>query len=129
MVVATHRNLEEQVTARDVSRRSLSSRVCVSDCDSAVARERPEDIPALVEHFARQLADQNNWKPVTFSREAIEKLVALLTWPGNVRELRNVVERAPASHQGATTNGSAQRWRRALPQGDSGRPQTSVAGG
>ena len=55
-------------------------------------RERSEDIAALVEHFARQLSEQNGWKPKPFAAEAIEELKRY-AWPGNVRELRNVVER------------------------------------
>jgi DNA-binding NtrC family response regulator len=55
-------------------------------------RERPEDISVLAAHFARQLAEQNNWKPRSFSEEAIARLLQY-SWPGNVREMRNVVER------------------------------------
>src|SRR5260370_33953147 len=55
-------------------------------------RERREDVPLLVEHFSRQLAEQNGWKPVSFSPEAIREL-QLYNWPGNIRELRNAVER------------------------------------
>ncbi|HZU42613.1 MAG TPA: helix-turn-helix domain-containing protein, partial [Terriglobales bacterium] len=55
-------------------------------------RERREDIPALVEHFARQVAEQNGWKPGTIAPEAMQRLQAY-SWPGNVRELRNAVER------------------------------------
>jgi len=55
-------------------------------------RERKEDIPALVQHFAEQVCAQNNWKPVPFSVEVIEELQKL-PWAGNIRELRNVVER------------------------------------
>src|SRR5581483_11046093 len=55
-------------------------------------RERREDIPRLIEHFAAQVCDQNNWKPVTFTVEAIDALQDY-AWPGNVRELRNMVER------------------------------------
>jgi two-component system, NtrC family, nitrogen regulation response regulator NtrX len=55
-------------------------------------RERREDIPALVEHFAAQVTAQNGWKPVPFTPDALEALQAY-TWPGNVRELRNMVER------------------------------------
>jgi two-component system nitrogen regulation response regulator NtrX len=51
-----------------------------------------EDLPALVEHFARQVSAQNGWKPVAFNASAIECLKNY-TWPGNIRELRNVVER------------------------------------
>ena len=55
-------------------------------------RERREDIPALVEHFAEQVCAQNGWKPVPFSADAMEALQSY-SWPGNVRELRNMVER------------------------------------
>jgi DNA-binding NtrC family response regulator len=55
-------------------------------------RQRKEDIPALVEHFVRQVCAQNGWKIVPFTSEAIAALQAY-PWPGNIRELRNVVER------------------------------------
>jgi DNA-binding NtrC family response regulator len=55
-------------------------------------RERVEDIPPLVAHFAAEVAEQNGWKPKTFEPEAIQELQRY-SWPGNVRELRNVVER------------------------------------
>ncbi|MGB9448011.1 MAG: helix-turn-helix domain-containing protein, partial [Candidatus Acidiferrum sp.] len=48
--------------------------------------------PALVAHFAQQVAKQNGWKEKLFSDEAIADLQRY-SWPGNVRELRNVVER------------------------------------
>jgi two-component system nitrogen regulation response regulator NtrX len=55
-------------------------------------RERRDDIPALVEHFAAQVSAQNGWRPVPFTVEAMEALQTH-AWPGNVRELRNMVER------------------------------------
>jgi two-component system nitrogen regulation response regulator NtrX len=55
-------------------------------------RDRRDDIPALVQHFAAQVCTQNGWKPVPFTAEAIEALQSH-SWPGNVRELRNMVER------------------------------------
>jgi DNA-binding NtrC family response regulator len=55
-------------------------------------RERREDIPILAEHFAVQVAAQNNWKPARFESSAMDALCAY-RWPGNVRELRNIVER------------------------------------
>ena len=55
-------------------------------------RERPEDFPALVAHFAHQVARQNGWKERPFSDNAIAEL-RRYSWPGNVRELRNIVER------------------------------------
>jgi len=55
-------------------------------------RERREDIPALVEHFASQVSATNGWKPMRFTADAIAALQEY-AWPGNVRELRNAVER------------------------------------
>jgi two-component system, NtrC family, nitrogen regulation response regulator NtrX len=55
-------------------------------------RERLDDLPALVEHFARQVSAQNGWKAIPFTNDAIAAF-AVYKWPGNIRELRNVVER------------------------------------
>jgi two-component system nitrogen regulation response regulator NtrX len=90
-VVATHRNLEEQVRL-GTFREDLYHRVFVFPIVLPPLRQRPEDIRVLAEHFVRQLADQNNWKPRSFSPEAMAALESY-QWPGNVRELRNVVER------------------------------------
>jgi two-component system, NtrC family, nitrogen regulation response regulator NtrX len=92
VVVATHRNLEEQVR-QGTFREDLYHRVFVFPIVLPPLCERREDICVLAEHFVRQLADQNNWKPRNFSAEAIAALEGY-PWPGNVRELRNVVERA-----------------------------------
>ena len=91
VVVATHRNLEQLVEA-GTFRRDLYHRVVVFPVELPPLRRRCEDLPALVEHFARQVSAQNGWKPVPFSAEAIEALTEY-PWPGNIRELRNVVER------------------------------------
>jgi two-component system nitrogen regulation response regulator NtrX len=91
VVVATHRNLEEQVR-QGTFREDLYHRVFVFPILLPPLRERVEDIRVLAEHFARQLEDQNNWKQRRFSPEAIAELEKY-SWPGNVRELRNVVER------------------------------------
>ncbi len=91
VVVATHRNLEDQVR-QGTFREDLYHRVFVFPINLPPLRERVEDIRVLAEHFARQLEDQNNWKPRRFSPEAIAELERY-SWPGNVRELRNVVER------------------------------------
>jgi two-component system nitrogen regulation response regulator NtrX len=91
VIVATHRNLEEQVKS-GTFRQDLFHRVYVFPVSLPPLRERREDIPALVEHFAEQIAAQNGWKPITFADEAVSQLQSL-AWPGNIRELRNVVER------------------------------------
>jgi len=91
VLVATHRHLEELVK-QNAFRSDLFHRVYVFPLAVAPLRERPEDFPELVAHFARQLAAQNGWKEKGFTPEAIAEL-RTYTWPGNLRELRNVVER------------------------------------
>jgi two-component system, NtrC family, nitrogen regulation response regulator NtrX len=91
VVVATHRNLEALVREGKF-RQDLFHRVFVFPLALPPLRERRDDIPALVAHFAAQVCAQNSWKPIAFAPEAIEEL-AQHSWPGNVRELRNVVER------------------------------------
>src|SRR4029077_8196975 len=91
VLVATHRNLEEQVR-QGTFREDLYHRVFVFPIVLPPLRDRRGDIRVLAEHFVRQLADQNNWKPKSFSAEATAALEGY-AWPGNVRELRNVVER------------------------------------
>jgi len=91
VVVATHRNLEEM--AREGKfRQDLFHRVYVFPLALPPLRERRDDIAKLVEHLARQVSEQNCWKPVPFAAGAMQRLQAY-AWPGNVRELRNVVER------------------------------------
>ena len=124
VLVATHRNLEEQVK-RGAFRQDLYHRIYVFPVLLPPLRERPEDIRVLAEHFARQVADQNGWKPKKFSPSAIEEL-SRYSWPGNVRELRNVVERilllASADEVDAATI------HRALPQPESGSAEAATSG-
>jgi len=91
VVVATHHDLEQLV--RDGKfRQDLFHRIFVFPLRLPSLRERREDIPALVDHFAQQVSATNNWKPMRFTPEAIAALQDH-SWPGNVRELRNAVER------------------------------------
>lgn len=91
VLVATHRDLEAQVKDGKF-RQDLFHRVYVFPLVLPPLRERREDIPALVEHFAAQVCSQNGWRPVPFSADSMAALQAH-SWPGNVRELRNIVER------------------------------------
>jgi DNA-binding NtrC family response regulator len=91
VVVATHRDLEARV--RDEKfRPDLFHRIHVFPLLLPPLRERRDDIPALVGHFAAQVCAQNGWKPVPFTEDATAALQSH-SWPGNVRELRNMVER------------------------------------
>jgi len=115
VLVATHLDLEAQVRERKF-RPDLFHRVYVFPLTLPPLRDRQEDIPSLVEHFAAQVTAQNGWKPVPFTPEALAALQAH-SWPGNVRELRNMVERlmllAPDDEVDLATV------RLALPQGSS----------
>jgi two-component system nitrogen regulation response regulator NtrX len=91
VVVATHRDLETLVKQGSF-RQDLFHRVYVFPVVLPPLRDRREDIPALVDYFAKQVAEQNGWKPHSFDPAAIDELKGY-QWPGNVRELRNVVER------------------------------------
>jgi two-component system, NtrC family, nitrogen regulation response regulator NtrX len=91
VVVATHRNLEDLVK-QNAFRRDLFHRIYVFPLTLPPLRERLEDFPGLIAHFARQVAAQNGWKEKIFTEEALGEL-RKYGWTGNVRELRNVVER------------------------------------
>jgi two-component system nitrogen regulation response regulator NtrX len=91
VIVATLRNLDELVASGQF-RQDLYHRVYVFPLRLPPLRERLDDIPPLVEHFARQIAGQNGWEAKAFTPEAIGEL-RRYAWPGNVRELRNVIER------------------------------------
>ncbi len=91
VVVATHRDLDARVR-EEKFRQDLFHRIHVFPLVLPPLRERRDDIPALVGHFAAQVCTQNGWKPVPFAADAIAALQSH-AWPGNVRELRNMVER------------------------------------
>jgi DNA-binding NtrC family response regulator len=91
VIVATHRDLEQLVQSGGF-RRDLYHRIVVFPLELPPLRSRTEDIPLLVNHFAQQVCNLNGWKPVPFTRDAIEALQHY-AWPGNIRELRNMVER------------------------------------
>ena len=91
VVVATHRNLEEMVKQGGF-RADLFHRIYVFPIALPPLRERAEEIPALAEYFAGEVASQNGWRAKRFSAESLE-ILRRYGWPGNVRELRNVVER------------------------------------
>ena len=91
VVVATHRDLEARVR-EEKFRQDLFHRIHVFPLLLPPLRERRDDIPTLVEHFAAQVSAQNGWKSIPFTADAMQALQSH-SWPGNVRELRNMVER------------------------------------
>ncbi len=98
VIAATNSRLDEAVERGQV-REDLFFRLNVFPIHLPPLRERLEDLPALVRHFASRLRPQN---PVAFSPDAVAALAGY-RWPGNVRELANVVERLTILADGAVT--------------------------
>jgi len=92
LVAATHRDLETMM-ADNQFRSDLYYRLNVFPIRIPPLRERPEDIPALVQYFTDKYARRMGKRIDTISPGALRKLMRW-HWPGNVRELENVVERA-----------------------------------
>ena len=107
VIVATHRNLEALVREGKF-RQDLFHRVFVFPMTLPPLRERREDIPTLIAHFAAQICAQNNWKAVEFTPEAV-KALQNYAWLGNVRELRNMVERLMLLASGDEVNAETVR--------------------
>jgi len=98
LLSATHRNLNDMV--RDGSfRQDLYYRINVIDLHVPPLRERPGDIPALVEHILAKLTGANKQDRPVLSASALAALQKY-HFPGNVRELENIMERALALYDG-----------------------------
>ncbi|EQD25500.1 MAG: hypothetical protein D084_Lepto4C00110G0002 [Leptospirillum sp. Group IV 'UBA BS'] len=91
VLAATHRNLEEMSRSGGF-REDLFYRLSVIPVEIPPLRNRPEDIPLLVEFFIRRWQEEGRGEPIFLSRDAMTAL-ARYEWPGNVRELENVMER------------------------------------
>jgi two-component system nitrogen regulation response regulator NtrX len=91
VIAATNKNLEEEID-KGTFREDLFYRLNVVPIHVPALRERRDDIPALVRHFADLFARDNNFRRKTFTSAAMERL-RQQHWRGNIRELRNFVER------------------------------------
>jgi len=91
VVAATNKEVQKEI-AEGRFREDLYYRLNVVPIHVPPLRERREDIPLLVEHFAREYCAENGMPPKGFSDDAVAAIVER-SWPGNVRELKNTVER------------------------------------
>jgi DNA-binding NtrC family response regulator len=91
VLAATNRDLARFV-AEGGFREDLYHRLNVVHIRVPPLRERPEEIPVLVEHFLALYGRQHGGGPRHVSRETVDRLVRY-PWPGNVRELQNVIQR------------------------------------
>jgi two-component system nitrogen regulation response regulator NtrX len=123
VLAATNKDLETEIEEQRF-REDLLYRLNVVPIEVPPLRDRLQDIPALVAHFAQQLAASAGVPRKKFSDDAIATFKAR-AWPGNIRELRNAVERALILASGKVVTGGDIA--RLLPGGD-GPPPVVDAG-
>jgi|GEM_PF-7049626 len=103
IVAATNMSLENMV-ATGRFRKDLFYRLSAFRISIPPLRERREDIPSSIEHFAKQYSIiSQSGKIIRFSKASVNLLTAY-DWPGNVRELRHLVERILTFHDGESSN-------------------------
>ena len=91
LVAATNRDLRAMVKA-GTFREDLFYRLNVVNLHLPPLREHPEDIPALLDHYLKLAAKDNDRDITGIAKDAMGVLTSY-SWPGNIRELRNCVER------------------------------------
>ena len=97
VIAATNRDIEEETKSGNF-REDLMYRLNAVTINLPPLRERIEDIPILVEYFARRM-DSQDVSPTRFSKKAME-ILKNYSWQGNVRELENSVLRAVSISDG-----------------------------
>ena len=92
IVAATNRPLEEMVAAGDF-REDLLYRLNAVTIQLPPLRERPSDIPLLIQHFLGQAKREFNKDDLEGASPECAELLTSYSWPGNVRQLRAVIRR------------------------------------
>ena len=105
VIAATNRNLEEMVR-QSTFREDLWFRLAVFPIFIPPLRERPGDIPALVQHFLHKKSVELKLQETPAPAPEVLQMLVAYDWPGNVRELQNVVERALVLWDGTGVLGS-----------------------
>jgi two-component system response regulator HydG len=100
LIAATNRDLAKEVREGRF-REDLFYRLNVIAITCPPLRDRPDDVPLLVDHFIEVYARKNGREGLTVAREALDRLSGY-DFPGNVRELENVIERAVVLSTGAS---------------------------
>jgi len=102
LIAATNRDLAAMVQEQKF-RADLFFRLNVFPVELPPLRERPEDIPVLVRHFAEEFSRRMNRTIESISLETMNALCQY-SWPGNIRELQNVIERSVILSSGPSLN-------------------------
>ena len=93
-IAATHQNLVQMCEEKSF-REDLYYRLNVLSLTIPPLRERPEDLPVLIDYVLNKIAQKRGCQSITLNEKARVTLIQH-HWPGNVRELENVLERASA---------------------------------
>jgi DNA-binding NtrC family response regulator len=126
LIAATNRDLRQMVEQQKF-REDLFYRLNVFPIDVPALRERSEDIPLLVNHFAQRFARRMNRTIETIPAETMAALTRY-QWPGNIRELQNVIERAVILSHGPVLQIPLQDLdKNTAPRRDNGNDQTLEA--
>ncbi len=100
LIAATNKDLKTE-SEEHRFRSDLYFRLNVFQIHLPTLRERKKDIEALATLFVKQFSDRTNKKPLSISKEYMEKLEHY-NWPGNIRELKNIIERSVILANGDT---------------------------
>ena len=100
IIAATNRDLREAIQTGSF-REDFYYRLNVFSLRVEPLRARPDDIPALIDHFLKKFSFELG-KDVTAVEDDVMSFFMRYPWPGNVRELENVLERAVVLAEGAT---------------------------
>jgi two-component system response regulator HydG len=90
LIAATNQDLQQLVREKKF-REDLYFRLNVVRLDLPPLRERPDDIPPLIDHFLQEFSDEHG-KPVRDVAPEVRRALSGYAWPGNVRELKNCIE-------------------------------------
>ncbi|MFZ4619331.1 MAG: sigma-54-dependent transcriptional regulator [Bacteroidota bacterium] len=117
VIAATNRNLEDEMKAGRF-RQDLFYRLNVIHIVIPPLRDRPEDIPVLIDHFLKKIKPTEK---IAVPEQSLKNLIAY-GWPGNVRELENVIQRALVMSHGNVITFDR------LPLGQNSVPETVSSG-
>jgi two-component system, NtrC family, nitrogen regulation response regulator NtrX len=91
LIAATNKDIQEEIR-QSRFREDLFFRLNVVPIEVPPLRERPEDLPILIEYFSKKFKPQNGGNIKTITKDGHRRLLDY-SWPGNIRELKNFIER------------------------------------
>src|SRR5437870_8795769 len=106
IIAATHRDLKSLV-ANGQFREDFYYRLAGYEIAVPPLRQRRSDLPLLIEHFRKRVAEEMHRESVPGPSQAVLDVLTAHDWPGNVRELEQVIRRTIIDSGGLTDAGAA----------------------